>query len=341
MRDVLAVRDAFADFAHVESEEVYAGAGAGASPFLTIAIPTYRRADLLAEAVRSALAQQLGRPIEVVVVDDDPQSTGHEGLLEDVPEIAGANFRYLRNRGNLGDAGNHSRCVEAARGEWLSILHDDDLLDPDFAREMFALLAADPRIDGLVCKKRYLDRRDVPYREGRARKLVRKAVEFATFGGKATRPIGARKLFWACVPGNFAGFVCRTSAALSLGGLYTEDFPAADYYFFARFAQKYRLHQARRTLATIGIAVNLSTAREVNLLALRHAYALQRTYAGSALPSWWRRLSPLLLARQITITSRHWHNPIDPGEVGRELGIRISRDRPALVYLLRAVLGGA
>jgi glycosyltransferase involved in cell wall biosynthesis len=320
---------------------VYAGAGAGAAPFLTIAIPTYRRADLLAEAVRSALAQQLDRPIEVVVVDDDPQSTGHARLLEDVPEIAAANFRYLRNRGNLGDFGNHSRCVASARGKWLTILHDDDLLDRSFAREMFAQLGADPRIDGLVCRKRLMDRRRTPVSEGALRGLGRGASVLSAFGLGNTRAIPPGKLFWACIPGNTVGFVCRTADAIGLGGFYPEDYPSADYYFYVRFAQRFRLRQSRKVLASIRLAENVSMRVETQLAAFARAYELQSALAAAGMvPNSRLRISPLLIARQLAVNSWLWQTRISREEVGNQIGVEVPKDRPLLLYAQRTLFRG-
>jgi glycosyltransferase involved in cell wall biosynthesis len=341
MAGPLEVRNAFADFAHVESEEMFAssGSGAGLAPFLTIAIPTHKRPDLLAEAVRSALAQAFDRPFEVVVVDDDPQSTGHEQLLSDAPEIAGANFRYLRNRQNLGDFGNHSRCVEVARGEWVTILHDDDLLDRTFLREMFRQIDSDERIDGLMCRQRPLDCRPTPWRQSRRRALARKLIEIATFGPAPVRRLTARHLFWGC-PRNVVGFVFRKRDAESLGGFYSEDFPSGDYYFYARFTGRFRLYEHRKVLATIRLARNISMRRETQLLGLRRNFDLRAAYAGSQVPRWWGALSPLILASHAALQSRFWRSGLSGNEVGQYVGIAVPRNRPLLLYAIRALLRG-
>lgn len=136
MPEFLPIREAFADTAHIRSEEVFVGADR-TPPRLTIALPTCRRHDLLVEAVASALSQDWKEPFEVMVVDDDPAGDGCARLRSALPAVDTANFRYLRNRRNLGMYPNHNRCVTEARGAWISILHDDDLLDPDFTDGTF------------------------------------------------------------------------------------------------------------------------------------------------------------------------------------------------------------
>lgn len=339
MTDVLPIRDTFAEYAHIGSDEMFAGSGQ-ALPLLTIAIPTFRRPDLLAEAVASALAQDFQRPFEVMVVDDDPASAGHEQLLLAVPQIAAANFRYLRNRQNLQEAANSNRCIQLARAEWITILHDDDLLDPDFATEMFAQLEADPAIHGLVCRKRGLDCRDTPYSESRLKPAARQVLSFFTFGTSNRRLITARQLFWGGVVGNPVGFVFRVDDARVIGGFYAEDYPSADYYFCARFAQRFNLYQTNKVLATLRLAVNVSLRKDVQLQALQRNFALQQLYTQTVLPGRWLQLSPLLLARHLTIFTSLWGTAISPREAADSVGIDIPSDRPILLMSIRAALRG-
>lgn len=340
MADFLPMRNALIDWAHVQSEEMFAGDAAHERPLLTIAIPTYRRHDLLHEAVRSALEQDLDQPFEVVVVDNDPASNGHELLLAALPQALRANFRYLRNRENLGMYGNTNRCVEVAKGEWLSILHDDDLLDPSFAREMLGELAADPRIDGIVCQKRGLDHRETPFRESGLKSFARRGLETYRFHGGSVRRISGRKLFWGCITGNTVGFICRTRDAKAIGGFYPEEHPSCDYFFYARFAERFRLVESRKVLGTIRIAVNTLMGKETQITCLQRGFELQQAYAGSVLPKFWRRLSPLLMARQLSNTVAVWRSDLSRQELGARLGIRVPRDRPLILFAIRAVLRG-
>ena len=338
-KEFLSHRNAFADWAHVGSELMFAGRASDAPCDVSITIPTFRRPDTLAEAVASALGQD--HPgCEVVVVDNDPASNGHLRLLEALPELAQANFRYYRNSENLGMYGNVNRCVELARGEWLSILHDDDLVDGEFARAMLAELAPGARFDGLVCYKRCLDQRADAPRIGRASQLVRLGLEEVKFGFRRIRRIGARQLFWGCVTGNTVGFLCRTAQVREIGGFYPEEHPSCDYFFYARFARKYRLGEYRRPLATIRVAVNSLTRKETQLACLRRGYELQNAYAGSVLPHAFAWLSPLIMARQVAVTSAFWRSGITSEEAEQQIGFRMPRDRPLILYALKLLLRG-
>lgn len=129
-------------------------------PLLTIAIPTLRRFEVLAEAMASALAQTTAYPFEIIVVDNDPTSRDAERLVATLPRLREARFRYYVNDENIGMFGNWNRSVELGRGTWHTMLHDDDLLLPAFVETLLGTLNANPRIDGLACRKRNLDQRD-------------------------------------------------------------------------------------------------------------------------------------------------------------------------------------
>lgn len=339
MSSFLHTRDALADDNDVPADEMIAF-GKLDTADLSIMIPTSGRPEFLIEAVQSALAQNFDRPFEIVVVDDNPSSDDHERLLARLPKLASANFRYLRNRRNLGMFQNLNRCINQARGVWLTILHDDDLIDASFAREMFDQLKARPDLDGLVCHKRQVDQRLVAYRQNALKAIVRPMLNLYCYGRGPVRLVTARKLFWGCITGNTVGFICRTEDARELGGFHPEEHPSSDYFFYARFAERFRLGQSRVTLAGIRFADNSLMRREAQLACLRRGYELQLAYAGSVLPHFWRRLTPLLMARQAANTSRLWQSGLTPAELEQAIGLRLPRDRPLLLFAIRAILGG-
>ncbi len=110
-------------------------------PLVTIGIPTYNRAaDHLGAALESALAQRY-EPLEIIVSDNG--STDHTREL--VAGYDDPRIRYVRHDPGLGPLGNFNFCVEAARGDYLLLLHDDDLIDADMIESCMA--AADYRTD--------------------------------------------------------------------------------------------------------------------------------------------------------------------------------------------------
>lgn len=98
----------------------------------TIAIPTCNGAAFLEETLHSVLAQST-QTFELIVCDD--RST--DDSVNIVRKICGhrADLHLNETGTNHGLAGNWNRCVELASGEWVTILHQDDLLKPGFIEQ--------------------------------------------------------------------------------------------------------------------------------------------------------------------------------------------------------------
>lgn len=96
-------------------------------PLVTIAIPTYNRADdYLKGALESALRQSY-QPLEILVSDNcSTDATPDLVRSYDDPRL-----RYVSHEENLGAEGNFGYCVAEARGAFFLMLHDDDLIDDD------------------------------------------------------------------------------------------------------------------------------------------------------------------------------------------------------------------
>ncbi len=103
-------------------------------PRVSVIIPTLRRAELVPQAVRSALAQSL-QPIEVLVVIDGPDPATQAALAE----IADPALRVLPLERNIGAAHARMAGVDAARAEWLAFLDDDDRWEPGKLAAQLAL----------------------------------------------------------------------------------------------------------------------------------------------------------------------------------------------------------
>src|SRR4029450_1568238 len=105
--------------------------GSGARPYWSVIIPSYNpRAAYLEETLRSVLAQDPGPDEMQIEVVDDCSPDG--APVELVHRIAGDRVAVHRERKNNGLAGIWNRCIERACGEWVHILHQDDIVLPGF-----------------------------------------------------------------------------------------------------------------------------------------------------------------------------------------------------------------
>ncbi len=107
-------------------------------PRLSIVIPTIgKRAELLARAIESALAQT-SPDIEIIVSDNGSTDNETRAVFE---RYADRGLRTFRHSSTM-SAGRHGLfLLKQAHGDFFCSLSDDDFLEPEFAAE--ALLAFD------------------------------------------------------------------------------------------------------------------------------------------------------------------------------------------------------
>lgn len=96
-------------------------------PFFTIAIPTYNRRGMLAEALASVVAQSFA-DFEIIVGND---YVG-EVLTSEALGIADPRLRVVNHPHNLQEVGNMNLLLALASGRYFTWLFDDDLYEPDF-----------------------------------------------------------------------------------------------------------------------------------------------------------------------------------------------------------------
>jgi glycosyltransferase involved in cell wall biosynthesis len=128
-------------------------------PLVSVCIPTYNRAGLLAGALQTVLAQTMG-DFEIVV-SDNASTDDTPGV---VARCADHRIRYHRNARNIGGRDNWNRAFSLARGRYIAPFADDDLMLPENLAAKVQALGAHPRV-GLVHSKFHLiDQRDAVVR---------------------------------------------------------------------------------------------------------------------------------------------------------------------------------
>jgi glycosyltransferase involved in cell wall biosynthesis len=103
----------------------------GTSRLVTIAIPTFNRANFLRQAIESARAQTYSA-IEIVVSDN--ASTDDTSLL--LASYQDNRLRHVRQLSNIGMVANWNACLSLARGEYFLLLSDDDRLAPNAIQDL-------------------------------------------------------------------------------------------------------------------------------------------------------------------------------------------------------------
>lgn len=221
----------------------------------TIAIPTYRRSELLENALISVLNQVEIDDYEIVIVDNDCSSSVTEKIVE---KNLNENVYYFKNEKNIGLFGNWNRCIELAKGEYITILNDDDWLSENYLMNCMKYLK--PELDGLYFPSNVVDLRHNNTKDRKKKYLILKKI-FKTISKKSNK----MKLFDFFL-GNRSygtlGVLMKTSNLKKLGGYNPDYFPSSDYVLHANYCYNYNVYFINENLNYYRIAVNESAKQE-------------------------------------------------------------------------------
>lgn len=107
---------------------------------ISVIIPTYNRAHLICDAIKSVLNQDaIDCSLEIIVVDD--------GSTDDTRQVVssfGGNVKYIFQN-NQGPGVARNRGIDEASGDWIAFLDSDDIWLPDKLSLQFKVLEAFPQ----------------------------------------------------------------------------------------------------------------------------------------------------------------------------------------------------
>lgn len=98
---------------------------------LSICIPSFNRPELLIRTLVSII-NQTKKPYEVIVMDDASSAD-----MSDIKKICYENnFSYIGKEGNVGLMKNFNNVLMQAKGSYVALVHNDDLLSRSYVEEI-------------------------------------------------------------------------------------------------------------------------------------------------------------------------------------------------------------
>jgi glycosyltransferase involved in cell wall biosynthesis len=181
---------------------------------ITIAIPVYNRYFYFEEAINSVLAQNV--EANIIVVDNN---SDHNKFEKFINELKNPSVKYFKNKSNVGMVENWNMCIENCETEWLSILHDDDWISPDYVQEISKMIVNFP-------EKKLFSVRCV---------CDNKIVQSNFASSKLPKYYKVKKsaLFYRNLS-PFPGICIKLSFAKKIGSFNQTLFPSADYDYWIR-----------------------------------------------------------------------------------------------------------
>jgi glycosyltransferase involved in cell wall biosynthesis len=133
-------------------------------PLVSAIIPTYNRADLLARALDSIIAQD-HRPLEAVVIDDGSTDHTAEIIAAYEPRLADQQIQLIFHQQSNGRAPRARNVgMKLATGSLYAFLDSDDLWLPRFVSTLLRLLEQYPTAGLAFCGMLIIDANDHPWR---------------------------------------------------------------------------------------------------------------------------------------------------------------------------------
>ena len=137
---------------------------------LTIAIPTWNRANYLERCLYRLLEEvsKINSDSIEILICDNASSDGTSDVIRRIQK-AGLRLRVIRNSENIGSDLNIAQCFNNARGEYVLILGDDDLLCSGTLE--WLVDRAEEKKFGVICFRPFgfetNPQDEVPYESGR------------------------------------------------------------------------------------------------------------------------------------------------------------------------------
>ena len=263
MIDFLSIRNSFDKYKDVPSKKIL-GKTREKDPLISIVIPTFRRPDTLKDSITSALNQKNFDDYIVIVVDNEnEENTETEKLLKSYKDDK---LYYYKNQENIGMTGNWNRCIELAQGKWLTLLHDDDKLLPDFLCNMLKAIKENENIEMLTSQVVICNDENVNIVE----------QENCKFSIEKVSKIKDEQY----VLGNISpapGILIKKENAIKLGGFNDDEYPCADYMFWITYHLHYGSYIYKQSLALYRMA-ELNTTKNVYKNIIDKSYEIKKNY---------------------------------------------------------------
>ena len=239
-----------------------------ARPFWSIMIPVYNCAHYLRATLTSVLSQLAdGDDVQIEVVDD---CSTRDDPMAVVTAWGQGRVSYFRQPANVGPQANFTTCIQRARGEWVHILHGDDMVAPGFYRTLEQAARKHPAIGAAFCRSMHVD-------------AAGTLVDFSEL--EADRPGIQDNLIGRLAIDNrirFPSIAVKRATYERLGGFHPALFHSADWDMWKRIAIAvpvwyepaplaiYRLHDQSDTSSLMQTGANIADAR--------HAIEIARAY---------------------------------------------------------------
>lgn len=251
-------------------------------PFWSVMIPVYNpQKDYLEQVLTSVLAQAPApEQMQIEVVDD---GSPNQDVADWVAAIGQGRITYYKQPQNLGLLANWNDCIQRAKGVWVHLLHQDDLVLPGFYDRLQAALEQQKEVGAAFCRYAYID--ELGNQGGLSELEQDSSGVLENWLEKIA--VGQRTQFVATV--------VQRSTYETLGGYTPEVGSAADWEMWRRIAAFFPIWYEPEALACFRIHPQSESSRLIkmgqNIADIRRSIKLASTYYPKAHAEQWSQLA--------------------------------------------------
>lgn len=118
--------------------------------FLSVCIPTYNRGNEAMRAIRRLQQLPYAEEIEILVSDNGSSKTCE--VYEEIKNLKDSRIRYIRQKENIFFKGNMRAVLKLARGKFMLVQSDEDLMRVENIHTLLNELVNNPKVTFGVCQ---------------------------------------------------------------------------------------------------------------------------------------------------------------------------------------------
>lgn len=304
MRDIYLPANNFETYQNVRSVPVIKAKIQ--TPRYTVFIPTFKRAQTLKTTLESALDQRDVDDYEIIIINNDPEGTVGE-TKELIESCHDERISYYVNEKNIGLCGNWNRGMELSRGQYISMIHDDDMLSSWFLRSVSQAIREndEPFIIGVSFFN--FDSAHMP--------------KFCEPEKLSYRTVSKRSYFFGRYI-NIAGMTVKKDFIIRQGGYRDEYYPNEDSMLIYQGLLSGQVVNIEHELAGYRQEVNLSLSEKTMREIILKTEETRRMIANRELFAkvWMKFFDKEYLHAYIETANAHWHMSMDGEALLKEAG---------------------
>lgn len=218
MLDLFEKADSMGVLSEAGSNLKYSGEYDRSKVKISIVVPTHKRSELLAETIYSCEPIYNHPEYEIIVVFNAQGESGD--IVENVRRIGIQNIRIYENKENIGMFQNWNQGALLSVGEWISIMHDDDMFEPDYFK------MCDQLIDLVSDNTAYINFNGNIVTDERYSNVVKRErirLSFRKPSLRDVRVLGVSPFF-----ATTCGTLVKRKTLMELGGFDASTYPSGD-----------------------------------------------------------------------------------------------------------------